>query len=126
MQTIRVFRIEDRLGQGPFRGRVISVMNDAMTGNPEADWHYDMPSSHDVFGNLPRGHACGTLTLRDLVRWFPRPMRRALAYFGYGLSVYDVPAGSVVRGKGGDADMQVMFLPVDCTGSHWREFLPKR
>jgi hypothetical protein len=120
-QTVRVFRMEDGQGRGPFRGRIVSLMNDAMTGRPEADWHYDMPSSYDAFGDMPRGHVCGTLTLRDMVRWFPRPMRRALAYFDYGLSVYDLPTQAVTHGRNGDADMQVMFVPVDCVTSEWRE-----
>lgn len=124
--TVAVFRVEDEQGRGPFRSRILSVMNDAMTGNPDADWHIDMPDSHEAFGEMPAGHVCGTASLRDMVRWFPRRMRRVLGCYGYGLSTYRMPADSVTRGDGGPGDIQVMFAPVDCVSCEWTEFPQKR
>ena len=120
-KTMRVFRIEDWSGQGPFRGPFSQAMNDAMTTDPDEDWHGKrFPGSHESFAMLSRGHVCGTSSPRDLVRWFPRPIRMVLARHGFGLSVYELPVDAVVTS---DVDRsQVMFQPVREVDSAWRDF----
>jgi len=121
MQTMRVYRVEDENGRGPFVHRLLQEINVAMTGDPDADWHVDFPGTLEAFGPQPLNHVCGTLTLRDLVRWVPRPMRRVLARHGYGLSVYAMPPHEVKHGRG-DA-MQVMFRAAEAVDADWRPFV---
>lgn len=118
MQTISVYRVETGNGRGPFVHRLLQEINVAMTGDPDADWHADLPCTLEAFGPQPLDHVCGTLTLRDLVRWFPRPMRRVLARHGYGLSVYVMPTQHVRHGRGNA--MQVMFRAAEALDATWR------
>lgn len=50
--------------------------------------------------------ACGTETMREMIRWFPMAMRDVLADFGFGISTYIVPVDAVTRADGA---MQVLF-----------------
>lgn len=105
---VSVYRIEDAFGIGVFQSAGLSnAMNEAMTGNGQSDWHADraLPSSLEIFGHHQH-LVCGVDNLRDLVRWFPRPMRRVIARSEYGLTVYRMPAAAVMTADGA---MQVMF-----------------
>jgi hypothetical protein len=106
MDTVTVMRIETPDGRGPFsRAHLADLMNAAM-GDADADWHDEFPTGHEAFGPLPASYVCGTGTARDLVRWFPAPMRDVLAAHGFGISVYTVPACDVRTAPGA---MQVAF-----------------
>lgn len=116
-----VLRIERADGQGPFSREVFASAMNAAMGDPDGDWHEEFPSSIEAFGHVDGIVYCGTTTARDLVRWFPAPMRDVLAEHGFGLSIYRVPTEDVTRADGA---MQVLFDGIWAKREH-RPFAPR-
>ena len=110
-----VLRIERADGDGPFSRRVVTDAMNAAMGSPDSDWHAEFATSFEAFGHVDGLVACGTVTARDLVRWFPAAMRDVLAEHGFGLSVYQVPTGDVRHAEGA---MQVAFNRLWTTCEH--------
>jgi hypothetical protein len=102
--TITILRVEDANGKGPFTARVMNIMHGAM-GDRDHDWHASFPTATETIGVHP-GMVCGTETARDLVAWFPAPIRDVLADLGFGVTVYELPAADMRRANGA---MQVVF-----------------
>lgn len=101
---VTILRVETETGDGPFKVGVQDAMHAAM-GDRDHDWHAKFATASDELG-FHKGMVCGTETARQLVAWFPAPMRDVLADLGYGLTVYQVPAADMRRADGA---VQVVF-----------------
>lgn len=104
---MRVFRVERReTGMGPFRLRdTIRVMDRAIG---VVSYHNRFPTSYAAGLRLSEGvtpyHAAPSI--RALLRWFPRPIRRALAERGFHLVELEV-SGQHVEAD----DLQAVYDP---------------
>lgn len=93
---MRVFRIEDDDGNGPFRyNHIIDAMGTYVVHTTDNGF----PTPQEEGLNFTSCHKCGCLSPRELVRWFPRPVREILAREGYSLAIYEVPESQVQIGE---------------------------
>lgn len=94
---MRVFRIEDDNGNGPFRHD--HILN-AMGRHIDHDCDNGFPTPHQEGLDFRSGeHKCGCASMRDLVTWFPRPVRQILAREGYSFTVLEVPDDRIQMGE---------------------------
>lgn len=110
-----VYRAETDDGRGPFMGfcGLVWDMSYAMEmaglwdGGPDGNaWHDQFPSPYEEGLGLPDERRCACASLRQWVRWFPRPCREVLADRGFELIVYEVPDVHCQVGR-----HQVLFNP---------------
>lgn len=112
-----VYRYEDEAGHGPFAGQHLAWdFTDAMleAGRyPECDdpddpdcWHNRFPTHWEEGlddDDMDDG-VCGFSSIRQAVRWFPKPCREIMARNGLVLEAFEVPDDAVLIG-----DHQVVF-----------------
>ena len=95
-QSKLVYRIEDRLGNGPYMGKTSS----------DSSWHRKSICNHNA-EKRPGPHQCNIMremsdyhlgryhfafsTMKQLERWFTKTDRELLHEDGYHISVYRVP-----------------------------------
>lgn len=108
--TLRIYRVEDTAGNGPFCSGLIHAYADAAEAahllGLEADWpgnYYAARNATADADNLnPRAlHHIkfGCLSFADLRYWFPSPCGlEALHALGVGIAVWEAAPGSVERG----------------------------
>jgi len=99
-EALVLWRVEHEDGHGPFRlGQALRDMNAAMTGDPEVCWHQaNMTTALDEDLDQTHSMRAAVACRRDLVRWFPRRARLALAPHGYRVVRLLVAAGSAQIG----------------------------
>lgn len=123
---MRVYRVEDAEGYGPFQGGRGEALHDALLANNHqgallADmagecWHswarerggdylFPTPWNDPLIGRTWEGFGwaridprVGCLSLRDIVTWFPKPCRSVLKDEGFRLTLWEVKEGEVLAG----------------------------
>lgn len=95
-----VLRMESPEGDGPFEGYALDMMYEAARAHGLTKTHCGaLPCPWvDGLGEIDDDEVCGCANARQFVRWFPRPVRKAIEPLGFGLSVYDVPDDHVRSG----------------------------
>lgn len=108
---MRVFRVERRsTGEGPFRNSdVIRVMDRAIGAYC---YHNRFPSSFEAGLRFPHSpiQFHGAPSIRALLRWFPRPIRRALAERNFHMVELEVDEPHVRAD-----DLQAVYDPAHAT-----------
>lgn len=116
---IAVYRLEDRLGRGPFHADILKDPDWANGGfgfqigstGVHMKWGPQHPEpSFGMMALLQSGWLSGSLAASDMLIWFPRHAIEAFELCGFMVSLYDVEDDAIV-----DCDTptapQVVFDP---------------
>lgn len=106
METMRVYRIEDKFGTGPYRRRI----GDDTIEQMEMENRHCNPSTHpteavDFYGFHEPGERFGFDSMQKLMAWFG-PWLPHLLSIGYKISIYEISIYEVRSGRSGK---QIMF-----------------
>lgn len=103
METMRVYRIQDSEGIGPYNSDVTNQHVDRMRNDHQQLSH---PAWAIDFGRWPHdGERCGFESMKHMFRWFGGYLPVLLG-LGYTVVVFEVPVWDVQVGKSGK---QLMF-----------------
>lgn len=99
-RPVRLWRIEDDDGEGPFRSLSMRRrMSHAATDGEDGGWTnaFRLPSEEglDQHGH----HLCAVADIASLREWFPMPVRRLLGEWGYSLVRLEAEPGAAQIGR---------------------------
>lgn len=103
-----VYRAENEYGYGPFQGWLAYDFTEAMADAGRYDEDFSEPF-HEAFPthweeglsleDCREDPLCACSSIRQWLRWFPRPCREVLAREGYHLVIFEVPEDAVDVGQ---------------------------
>lgn len=110
-KPVTLWRVQTENNRGPFACiYAYDAMDEALLDVGMPGYHNAMPSpDKDGLAERP-GLLCAATSPRQLVRWFPKPARRALADLHYLVVRYDVAPGGAQIGA-----TQALFDPAKAT-----------
>lgn len=116
-QPVTLWRVQTENNRGPFACiYAYDAMDEALLDVGLPGYHNSMPSpERDGLAERP-GLLCAATSPRQLVRWFPKPARRALADLHYLVVRYDVAPGGAQIGAN-----QALFDPALATRTGSRQ-----
>lgn len=110
METMRVYRVEDAHGTGPYRRKIgQDTKMQIRMENAHCNWNTHPTEMFDFDRYHEHGERFGFDSMTKLMAWFGPYLRHLLAD-GYKISIYEVPRRSVRWGK---SQRQIMFQLYD-------------